>query len=181
MRMTKLILILVWLSIVLGAANASEWPYSLEHKVSESDLVVLGTVTSVVLGEIQKEESRKSKTQAVKLEVNIDDVIYGRAGKNITIHCYSSSYSEKIENGIRRVTSTAGFSSHGITKGTTYIAYLKQKDGKYYLAFSSNQSLEKIDPKKNIANDVGQTTATVPLNRKLDALRKIATNKMNKR
>lgn len=167
----KYVFLILFFSV---ACFASEILITLEEKVDESSLVVVGTVTTVRLGEIKKEKGQFLKTQKVIITLKIDEYIYGNAENEINIICYSVFYTDK-DGSIAGA--TAGFSSYGIAKDNRYIAYLEQVDGKYYLSGSSNQYLEIINDANNTVNDIGQTSKMVPLDKKIRKLRKLAKSK----
>ena len=150
---------------------------TLEDKVYECSLIAIVEVISVKLNKIDKHNNDSDKTQHVELKLKVTKLIYGKADKEILVNCYSTSFQEK--NSIQ--SSTAGFSSWGISKGNKFIAYLKKKKGFYYLASSSNQYLEEIDEKKKTVTDIGQTYKKVTLKEKLEKLKKLSKEKLKKK
>jgi hypothetical protein len=167
--------------IAIGVASssfASELTQSLEGKITVSDLIIVGTVTSVTRSKIKQEKHIFTKTQQVELKLKVTETIFGKKESEVTVTCYSVQYSKKTKDGgVSSHNCTAGFSGYGIIKGQKYIAYLKKKDGKYYLSGNSNQYLEEIDDSKGTARDIGQTGDVVPLKEKLEKLRELAKKK----
>jgi len=176
---TLLIMILV---VSLSSSSfASEFTISLKNKVSKSSLVVVGTVVSVKLGEIQKAKNSILKNQELELKLKIDETIYGKEKGEITVTCYSASYTTKpTARSCISIFASAGFSANGISKGKKYIAYLKKKAGKYYLSGDSNQYLEEVDDYNKTIEACGQNGNVVSREAKLKKIRELAVQKEGK-
>ncbi len=127
----------------------SEPDLTLEEKFSESSLVVVGTITSMKLGEIKKYNTDSSETQHIEISFEINEQIYGKSDKEIIINAYSVDW---VKNDTSQMC-TAGFSSDQIEVGNNYIAYLKKADGKYFISGNSNQYLDNTFDSKKVMKE----------------------------
>lgn len=164
-------------SLTLFATNCfgSEITMPLEGKVWASDLVVIGTVTDVRLGDIRMRPELKQRTQDTKIRFQIDEIITGKESGEISIEAHSVSFKER--DGLPSTTSTAGFSNYRVKKNERFVAYLKKSNEGYVLAGESVQFLEWIDTESKSVRDVGQTSNMIPLELKINQLRAAAKKK----
>jgi hypothetical protein len=158
--------------VALQTARGSELLFLLDEKVQLSDLVAIGKITDVKLGEISgpASDSGFGRTQLTTIRFRIDERILGRATNEIVIEAHSVSFSD----GSGSYSATAGFSNYEVTAGKRFIAYLKRKEDKFVLSLNSNQFLEWVDDANRTVRDVGQTRQMVPLEMKLKELKSLA-------
>lgn len=170
--MKSLLLISIGCSVTLSAVigGASEIVRTLEEKVASSDLVAVGAVKDVQLGEIRQLRDLSLKTQDTRIRFKVQECILGKEDGEISIEAHSVHFTDSDG---RIQGATAGFSNYGVQKGRRFIAYLrKTKDG-YVLSGESNQYLEWIDGESQTVRDVGQTGKMVALALKRQELLKI--------
>ena len=148
----------------------SEMLMTLEQKVLTSDLVVIGTVTNVHLGEIRKRPELMQKTQDTKIRFQIDECIAGNKTGEISIEAHSVSFSFKGS----WQSCTAGFTNGRVKKNERFIAYLKESKEGYVLAGESIQYLEWIDEDSKTVTDIGQTSRMVSIDQKKKQLLELA-------
>jgi hypothetical protein len=163
---------IIGLGLILFAPYClgSEMLMTLEQKVLTSDLVVIGTVTDVHLGEIRKRPELLEQTQDTKIRLQIDECIAGNKSGEISIEAHSVSFFFK--GGWQ--SSTAGFTNGRVKKNERFIAYLKESKEGYVLAGESIQYLEWIDEGSKTVTDIGQTSRMVPIELKRKQLLDLA-------
>jgi hypothetical protein len=142
---------------------------TLEEKVRCSELVAVGTVTGVELKTIRTRPGSSMRAQDTIIRFRVDECILGEKKGEILIEAHSVSFRE----GNTLHDATAGFSNHRVTKGKRFIGYLKKVDDRFILSGESNQFLEDIDDLTKTIRDVGQTSYRVPLEWKMNELRKL--------
>jgi hypothetical protein len=171
--MKSLALVSIGCCVALSGAvcGGSEILRTLEQKVASSDLVAVGVVTDVQLGEIRQLRNLSLKTQDTRIRFRVEECILGKEDGEISIEAHSVHFTDS-DGAIQGA--TAGFSNYGVQKGGRFIAYLRKTKGGYILSGESNQYLEWIDDKSHTVRDVGQTGRMVALELKRKELLRIA-------
>jgi hypothetical protein len=98
----------------------SEILRTLEQKVASSDLVAVGVVTDLQLGEIRQLRNFILKTQDTRIRFRVQECILGKEAGEISIEAHSVHFTDS-DGSIQGA--TAGFSNYGVQRGSRFIAY----------------------------------------------------------
>ena len=158
----KAIFLLLTLLAMIVPTIGSEFTVTLQHKVTSSKHVIIGKVISITKTDKYPKTSFGDFVKGgIIIELEVSQIFKGdKEYKNIKIH-----------TGI--VSATAGFTGWHVEKGKEFLAYLTEKDGFLTLTGFSAQYFEPIDQSKNEANDIGQTSQKVKLDKKILEIEKI--------